>query len=83
MDISEEGTEPDQKISDTSVEKETVLGDSVSYFENINPAGGQNQVIYTDLNKEGSEVNYLYPHSYRRNTGNYSVPDKSLRKTGA
>ena len=72
MDISEEGTEPDQKISDTSVEKETVLGDSVSYFENINPAGGQNQVIYTDLNKEGSEVNYLYLHSYRRNTGNYS-----------
>ena len=59
VDISEEGTEPVHKSSDTSEDDENEWSDGVSYFENITRARDQNQVIYPDLNKEDSEVDYF------------------------
>jgi hypothetical protein len=59
MDISEEGTEPDRKNSDTTEDDESEWGDGVSYFENITRTSDQIPVIYLDLNKEDPEVDYF------------------------
>ena len=81
MSISEEGTELGHQSSNTP-EDESEWGGSVSYFLRITRALDQNPVTCPDLTQEDSEVDYLSPF-YRRNTGNYSGPDKSLRNTGA
>jgi hypothetical protein len=59
VDISEERTEPDRKNSDTSEDDESECDDGVSYFENITGARDQNPVIYPELHKEDSEVDYF------------------------
>jgi hypothetical protein len=84
VDISEEETEPDHQNSSTSGD-ESEWGDSVSCFENITRALDQNPVICPDLTQETQmwTCGLSSLHSYRRNTGNYSGPDKSLRNTGA
>jgi hypothetical protein len=59
VDISEKGTEPDRKSSDTTEDDESEWGDGVSYFENITRTRNQNPVIYPDLNKENPEMDYF------------------------
>jgi hypothetical protein len=59
VDISEEGTEPDRKSSDTSEDDESEWGNGVSYFENITRTRDQNPVIYPDLNKQDPEMDYF------------------------
>jgi hypothetical protein len=59
VDISEEGTEPDRRSSDTTVDGESEWGDGVAYFENITGTRDQYPVVYPDLNKEDPEVDYL------------------------
>jgi hypothetical protein len=59
VDISEEGTEPDRKNSDTTEDGESEWGDGISYVENITRTRDKNLVIYPELNKEDPEVDYI------------------------
>jgi hypothetical protein len=59
VDISEAGTEPDRRSSDTTVDGESEWGDGVAYFENVTRTRDQYPVIYPDLNKEDPEFDYL------------------------
>jgi hypothetical protein len=83
VDVSEEGTEPDREIWDTSVEKEILFGDSLPYFENITSARDQNQFLYPDFNKQGSVVDYFISILTEEILEIIRGTDKSLRNTGA
>jgi len=59
MDMSEEGAEMDRQSSHTPEHYESEWWDSVSYFENKTRMFDENPVIFPDLTRKGSEVNYF------------------------